>query len=255
MLQKILSRLRPWPVHPMDKACGIETSKRTRRWRITSGDAELDAGNVGYAGASPGIVRHALRLLPPMARGATFIDLGCGKGRVLAVATEFPFSSIAGIELADALHKAGRRNMASLASRFPSRPRAEVFQGDATRPEIPDNGDVVLFLYNPFYTALVRRLVAHLEAQILKGRAQQLTAILCNPVGAAAFDESPLFTRYAAEHVPMTPEDIAAAPFGNDAESLVIWQSVGPRMATPLPGAERSVLVTIPEYGAQVQMV
>src|SRR5215813_5887764 len=41
----------------------------------------------------------------------TFLDLGCGKGRAILVAAEYPFRAVIGVEFAVKLHEAAARNI------------------------------------------------------------------------------------------------------------------------------------------------
>jgi tRNA1(Val) A37 N6-methylase TrmN6 len=51
-----------------------------------------------YAGSQPSIVRAGIALLPDHNQYA-FVDLGCGKGRALMVASEFSFARLVGVEI------------------------------------------------------------------------------------------------------------------------------------------------------------
>src|SRR5579883_1856526 len=99
--------------HPMDRFYRIDTSGNAP-------PPAIDGEPVFYAASQPSIIRAALRALPPL-EGFTFIDLGCGKGRALIVATEFPFRAICGIEYSDELAAVARRNAARIERRYPAR--------------------------------------------------------------------------------------------------------------------------------------
>lgn len=252
LLTRIGKALKPWPKHPIDKLYGIETSARVRRWRTRSGDAEADQANNGYSCSQPSIVRSAIELLPPLDSPA-FIDLGAGKGRVTAVATEYPFVRVIGVELSTALCRMMRRNSERLRRRHPGRTPMEVVEGDASRPDLPPTGDVVMFLSNSFRAPLVRRLVDHLVAAWGGPGRRRFFFIYYNPVHFALFDQEPAFERYAAERQNHRPEEFAAHPFENDWDSFVIWQMRSQGMAPALPTATREVVVEWAELGAVVQ--
>ena len=252
MLGRILKALRPWPKHPIDRRYGIETSSRVRRFLIRTGDAAADRSNVGYVGSQPSIVRHCLELIPNLA-GAAFFDLGCGKGRILAVATEYPFASITGIELSPMVSRIAARNCARVAKRHPERTRAQAIQGDASRPALPAQGSVVLYLYNPFHGDVVAALIENLARDLEARPGLKLWVVYYNPAQAALFDASPLFVRhYAAKHA-FSVEERASSPFGNDYDSVVIWQSRGEPMAAAEPSADRPVDIEVPDLMAHVR--
>ena len=65
--------------------------------------ADAAADGVQYQGANPRLVRELLSLLPASTLSATFVDYGCGKGRVLLLAAEAGFIRLIGVEFAPEL--------------------------------------------------------------------------------------------------------------------------------------------------------
>lgn len=241
VVRRVLSRLAGRAVaswdrpHPFDRAEGIETLGFIQP---RPGDLHGVAGtaHVGYGGSQPSIVRRTLASLPDLA-GYAFMDLGCGKGRALAVASEFAFTRIVGVELDPALAARARRNAAIVQARHPSRTPIEIREGDATTAEAAGER-VVFFLYHPFHEALMARFVAHLERSLADGL-RHCAVIYYNPVWHAPLDASPLLCRLDAVEMPYDRSEIG---FGPDSADLVVtWQSrVG---AWPSrPGAERSIV-------------
>src|SRR5262249_11762304 len=94
----------------------------------------------------------------------SFIDIGSGKGRVLLVAAEFPFRRVVGLEIGRELHEVAARNLGSdrLADRRQCRDVTSVW-ADATGVVYPD-GDLVIFLNNPFPIPLLNRFLENLRA-------------------------------------------------------------------------------------------
>ena len=252
MLTRILKALRPWPTHPIDRQYGIETSSKVRRFLIRSGNSAADNSNTGYVGSQPSIVRYCLELLPNLAGGA-FFDLGCGKGRILAVATEFPFAAITGIELSGLVARIAERNCARVASRHPDRTRAQVIHGDASRPPLPDKGAVVLYLYNPFHGDVVAALIDNLSRDLATKPELKLWIVYYNPTQVALFDASPMFVRHHAAKHAFSTEERASSPFGNEFDSVAIWQSRGEPMAPALADANQLVEIEIPNLMAHVR--
>lgn len=95
----------------------------------------------------------------------TFIDLGCGKGRVLLVASEWPFQRIIGVEISPQLAPIARAN----AERYqpPSRRcrRVEVQNVDATAFEFPET-NLLIHLYHPFEPAVTGAVLSRLQASV-----------------------------------------------------------------------------------------
>src|SRR5688572_21174130 len=111
--------------HPFDVAHGLDTSGYLPAAQCAPGDAAMASEITCYGGSQPSIVRAVLARLPVREQYA-FVDLGCGKGRPLAVASEFPFRRIVGIEIAPELAAVARSNAAILASRHPDRRPIEI---------------------------------------------------------------------------------------------------------------------------------
>ena len=116
--------------HPFDRSHGIDTSGFIPASECANGD--LPAAQINfYSGSQPSIVRAALASLPEHARYA-FVDIGCGKGRPLVVASEFGFERVLGVELAPHIAHIARTNAAAIAAQHPDRTPIKILVGDAT---------------------------------------------------------------------------------------------------------------------------
>jgi len=104
----------------------------------------------------------------------TFVDLGCGKGRVLLAAATRPFKQVVGFEISTALATVARAN----AERYQGPPTLaapiEVVEADVTRVDLPD-GDLLVHLYHPFETPVTEIVLQRLEASL--ARAPRLVTI------------------------------------------------------------------------------
>lgn len=147
--------------HPFDKEFGTDTGGY-----ISSGEMASVSYSAlmatGYAGVPPSSLRPALAALPFKHEDFTFVDIGCGKGRALFIAAEFPFRRIIGVELAVELAGIARANV-NLNPAW--KDRITIANEDALSFELPE-GPVVLFLYHPFTTMLLRRFLTKLERQL-----------------------------------------------------------------------------------------
>ncbi len=95
-----------------------------------------------------------------------FIDLGSGKGRTLLMASEYPFRRIVGVELLPVLHQAARENLSKYHSESQKCFALEAICADATEFPLPAEPTVV-YLFNPFPEAGLRRVIAGLEQSVL----------------------------------------------------------------------------------------
>src|SRR5271154_1163699 len=106
-------------IHPIDSQYAIRTSGALPGSVLQVGDSVKK--NAGYVGSQPSIIRRALNAIPNH-NEAVFIDVGCGKGRALVVASEFPFRSIIGVELSPELAELAEENSQVVARNFSKRP-------------------------------------------------------------------------------------------------------------------------------------
>ena len=208
-----------WRTHPFDRTYGVETSgaDQVAEFKL---DPAIARHMSPYAGSQPSIIRRALDTLP-LVDDTSFVDLGCGKGRPLVVASEFPFRRIVGVELAPHLVSVARANAATIRRRFPERAAIEIVEEDATRFRWPA-GKLVLFCYNSFDAELVGKLVASLERG-LAGPVEHVFVVYYNPVWGALLDRSPAFERWYAATLPYDSSELGFGPDRSDA--VVIWQS------------------------------
>jgi SAM-dependent methyltransferase len=137
-----------------DRIHGTETSLLVHRWRLGLGSAAQR-----YQATPPEVFARACQSLPPEAKSYPFIDLGCGKGRVLLMAHECGFQHIVGVELSISLVKICQQNLSRLGIS-----NVSVVAQDAATVKLPDS-PVVVFMYNPFKPPLmnlaIERLTRH----------------------------------------------------------------------------------------------
>ena len=173
--------------HPFDRLNGTSTRGMVPIEDLDISDAERMGAHC-YGGSQPGVLRAALNALPAL-DGFSFVDLGCGKGRPLFVASEFPFRAILGVELSPQLAGIAIKNAVIMQLRHPDRVPVQVVIGDASTWPLPA-GDVVLLLYNPFGEALIRKVVEGVE-DALAAQQRSLFVVYYNPVYGECFDTSP----------------------------------------------------------------
>jgi SAM-dependent methyltransferase len=228
------------PPLPIDKLYGIDTAGIIHTSALRTGNAS-DFYNFGYAPSVPSVIRRAIEKCPDIGQ-ATFVDIGCGKGLPLAVATEYPFRRVIGVELSPLLCAAARENAARIAAAHPGRTPIEIVEGDATTFEIP-SGYVIIYLYNSVYPRFLDKLAERFAAH--QARGNKIMVIYYNPAEAKSFDRRASFARYFAASLPFEEDEAAASPFGNVSDSVAIWQGLGEPMFEALPGADAPILRTI----------
>lgn len=171
--------------HLFDVVRRIDTHGWTGRMEYPSGLVD-DTDNKIYMPVWSSTVRRSVRRAQQLTgRPASFVDLGCGKGKVLVIAGELfarrrhrrrPPVTITGVELHPGLAVGAERNLWRR-----QRTLGDIRVGDAVSVPLDDLADPMLvFLYNPFTGK-----VLHDVAQRLCGRA--CTVVYVNPVQPEAF--------------------------------------------------------------------
>lgn len=224
--------------HPIDHHLGIDTSGLLSRLVLEA--SSVGAVGINYVGCQPSIVRAALQSIPEPARCA-FVDIGCGKGRVLAVAAEFPFRALHGVEIAADLAEIARRNAAILAAASPQRPPIAVHTASALDWPFPD-GDLVVFNYNALDGALTPPFVRRLEQLIAADPRRRVWIICVNPVQAASYDASLWLRRFQACRMAYAPDELG---YGPDSDDIVLVYMDRDNPAPPVgPRPDRAISVT-----------
>ena len=231
-------------VHPFDRVHGTDTSGFVGADKLPENESAR-AHAVCYAGSQPSVLRVALAELPAL-ESFTFLDLGCGKGRPLLVASEFPFRDILGVELSPSLAKVARRNAVIIAERYPQRTAVRIAVADASRFPLPA-GDLVLFLYHPFDAELIAKVVAGVE-EALSAERRSIYVVYYNPVAGHCFDASPMLRRRFARLLPYAAEERGYGP--DEADPLVIWQSG----LVPSPAVEANARIVLEQNGMRVAL-
>jgi SAM-dependent methyltransferase len=232
--------------HPYDRAHGVRTSGMLPGFLLRPGEP-MDAPTTIYSAAQPSILRQALATIPDP-QHCHFLDLGCGKGRPLLVATEFRFAAIIGVELSPTLSRIARRNADVFSRVHPDRTPIAVVLGDALAHELPAE-KLVIFLYNPFHSPLIAQLLRRIESS-LEAISRELYIVYYNPVWADVFDASPALERRFAAQLPYDQSEIGYGP--DESDLVVVWQNRG--NPHPCPLGARTASISIISSGWRAEM-
>lgn len=132
-----------------------------------------------------GLVLSALRV---DLRPYVFIDIGSGKGRVLLMASEFPFARVVGVELSAALHAVAEQNIATYRAHGRGLGVIESICLDAMNFEFPPD-PLVLYLFNPFDVSFIGQMLRRLRDS-LRRKPRDVIIIYRNPKYRHLFEES-----------------------------------------------------------------
>jgi SAM-dependent methyltransferase len=118
-----------------------------------------------YFATEPWLFEQITQALPVDFSQFTFIDLGCGKGRVLLMASDYPFQRIVGIEFMPELHRAAEKNIAGYSSDRQRCRRIEAVCVDARDFQFPA-GPLVVYLFDPFSEPTFARVMENLQRSV-----------------------------------------------------------------------------------------
>lgn len=223
--------------HPIDIEYGVDTSGLADA--PTQSDAQLAGQLCPYMGSQPTIIRRALDTLGNIS-GYTFIDMGCGKGRPLIVASEYAFSLALGYDISADLVRTANANAVKIAQRFPHRPPIRAVSEGVSEMKLPA-GNAVVFLYNPFGRDLMASLLGKLEAALESGSIRHLFVVYDNPVCGEIFDRSVHFKRWFSGVFAYDAREVGYGP--ELEESVVIWQSLRGARTDLFADRERRIVV------------
>lgn len=233
--------------HPIDLQYDTDTSGLVEAMVPQHDEQQVRELNP-YMGSQPSIIRRALDTLGDI-EGYTFVDVGCGKGRPLVVASEYPFAEAVGFDISSELVEIANLNAARIARRFPARPPIRAFNADVANVTAL-SGKIVLFMFNPFGPDLMATLLRNLEVGLTDGAIQHLFIVYDIPVCGGLFDDSTYLRRWFAATLPYDPHELGFGPETED--GVVIWQSVRGARPDVYPTRSRRI-TTKGRYSAVVE--
>jgi len=139
-----------------DKQWGTETEKIV--WLTNPGSKNFIHG-VRYEACSPAACRWAIENAHVDLSQFYFVDIGCGKGRPLLIASKYPFQRLIGVEYSARLCSQARANLA--AAYVPSQ-SFEIFCSDAADFEFTAH-DTFAYLHNPFDRKILAQVLNRLR--------------------------------------------------------------------------------------------
>jgi SAM-dependent methyltransferase len=107
-----------------------------------------------------------------------FVDYGCGKGRVLILASAYRFAGIIGVEISEVLAAAARVNV-DRALRADAHARIAIVNCNARDFAVPHDASV-LYFYNPFHGDILRAVFERVRRS-LHENPRRLYVIFNNP--------------------------------------------------------------------------
>ena len=149
-------------MHPFDAEFGTDTSGLIAAEELVDSRRRKNIHNTGFYATAPSIFHQAFARLEIDFERFTFVDLGAGKGRIMLLASNFPFQQVLGVEFIPELQAIATRNIAVYQP--PTRQCQDVQcilsdVQDFVFPPVP----LVIFMWHPFVGPVFERVMQNLE--------------------------------------------------------------------------------------------
>jgi SAM-dependent methyltransferase len=164
--------LRPSDSSNFDKKYSTDTTTWIANKDLEISDPETRKLATIYRATPERFIRHLISQLGIDYREYDFVDIGCGKGRVLLIASNYPFRSISGVEVSPMIYSVARKNLQIYKCDEQKCFTIQIHNQDARKFE-PSIANTVYYFYEPF-EALVLAAVLTKVAAKLRGQRKSI---------------------------------------------------------------------------------
>jgi len=120
-----------------------------------------------------------------------FVDLGSGKGKVLLLASEYPFSNVLGVEFAEELNVICRDNIRRYTGKKSPRSTIQVMTADVVDFRFSGREEVI-YISNPFDGIILDQVLQHI-IESLQSHDRALWVIYSTAIFRSILDDCALF--------------------------------------------------------------
>jgi hypothetical protein len=212
--------------HPFDAEFGTDTGGMVYAGELRDGLGRKSIYNTAYYGTPPSMFLQALGRLEIDFSGFTFVDLGAGKGRVILLASNFPFRQVIGVEFAQDLATVASQNISLYRPDFRLCENVRCVLGDASEFQFPPV-PLVIFMWNPFVGAVFDRVMANLEDS-LRVQPREVYLLYLKPDCAQRLDASSALHKIWECTLEMSDQDLAFYEVGGRADTCAAYRSSVP---------------------------
>lgn len=176
-----------WNEWRWEKKLGVSTLEIENLEKLNLAGLKNSSAFHHYQGASYFILNEIFKKIPIEYKNQRFIDLGCGKGRVLIMAHLNGMEKLTGVDIAKELLQKTNSNI-ELLKRKKITIKAELIQADAGLFIFPpDTG--ILFLFNPFGEEVMKKVIDNLSRFEMENH-KKIMIIYVNPTLEKLWEDS-----------------------------------------------------------------
>ena len=158
-----------------DASFGVDTSEPVETWEMDDTEDIHLINNARYSPTPVRTIREILAALPLRHEDVAFVDFGCGKGRAVLVASDFPFRKVIGVEFSQDLCAIAERNVTRYSSYSHGCRSIEIRHLDAADYAVPEDVGVCYF-YEPFSATVAEKVLENIELSLRNAPRQ---VVLC----------------------------------------------------------------------------
>jgi SAM-dependent methyltransferase len=173
-----------------DPAFGTETRRVVENAALEDVISPNQSRGIRYEPTRALPFRRVLRRAHIPASGG-FVDLGCGKGRVLILAVQYGFAQVTGVDYSRALCSAAERNLGAFRARTKRTFMSKVLAMDAADYAFTKD-DTVVYIFNPFDAVVLAAVIARLRRS-LERNPRAVWVVYHNPVWRASIESTGAF--------------------------------------------------------------
>lgn len=183
---------RTWLDRRFDKKYKVETAGKVALATLTINSLNKCDG-IYYEPTPEKVFHSIMRGLKIDYERYDFVDYGSGKGRVLLMASRYPFRKIVGVEFGAELAKVADKNIRCFNDRKRLCENIESVCMDAVEFQIP-SGNVVLYFFNPFTSDVMEKIVGKIEASY-NAIPRNIVVVYYHPQSSRLFDKLGFMTK------------------------------------------------------------
>ena len=109
-------------------------------------------------------LRRLLRVLN-LPKDSVFVDLGCGKGRILLLACEYGFKRVKGVDFSPQLCEVAKKNLAIYKQKKGLGAEVVIMESDVVDYQLQDDENI-FFMFNPFDKVVMERVVGNIAQSL-----------------------------------------------------------------------------------------